>query len=176
MKKFYFILHNLRSAYNVGSIFRTADGIGVEKIYLTGYTMTPFDGVRPYETKPERMLGKTALGADKTVPWEKCEDFAELVGRLKSEKVQILALEQTPESVNYTEFTPDTNAAGVALVLGNEPDGLDEEALALTDAAVEIPMRGKKKSLNVAVAAGVAGYRLAEIVGLQKQSDQSVRN
>ncbi len=164
MKKLYFILHNLRSAYNVGSIFRTADGVGVAQIYLTGYTMTPFDGSRPYETKPERMLGKTALGADKTVPWEKCEDIAQIMTQLRGEGVEIVALEQTAQSVDYAEFVPSADSSGVALILGNEPVGIDEEALALADSAIEIPMRGEKKSLNVSVAAGVAGYQIAQIL------------
>jgi tRNA G18 (ribose-2'-O)-methylase SpoU len=164
MKNLYFILHNLRSAYNVGSIFRTADGVGVAQIYLTGYTMTPYDQSRPYETKPERMLGKTALGADKSMSWEKHEDIAQLIAQLRGDGVQIVALEQTAQSIDYAKFVPNPNCSGVALILGNEPLGIDEEALALVDSIIEIPMHGEKKSLNVSVAAGVAGYQIAQVL------------
>ena len=162
MRELCFVLHNLRSAYNVGSIFRTADGIGVSRIYLTGYTMAPADPTRPYETKAERMLGKTALGAQKTVPWEKNESFAAVAEDLRERGFAVVAVEQTPESVDYRSFSPPPTATGLALVLGNEPRGLEERDLALCDSAVEIPMRGSKKSLNVAVAAGVVGYHFRD--------------
>ncbi len=169
MPELFFILHNIRSAYNIGAIFRTADGIGVAKIFLTGYTCAPHDGVRAWTTRPERMIGKTALGADQQVPWEKEEDFAAVVMRLRAQNVRIVALEQTPASVPVADFVPD--GCSVALVLGNEPRGIDAQALALCDAAVEIPMRGTKESLNVAVAAGVAGYALYDILERSEKRD-----
>jgi len=154
----YFIVHNVRSAHNVGAIFRTADGIGVAKIFLTGYTCTPHDGRTPWTTKPERMIGKVALGADQAVAWEKDEDVAAVIARLRAQDTRIVALEQTDASVPVAKFTSDGRS--VALILGNEPKGIDDATLALCDDAVDIPMRGVKESLNVSVAAGVAGYAL----------------
>ncbi len=158
MRKLYFILHNIRSAHNVGAIFRTADGCGVAKVYLTGYTCAPYNGENSWTTKPERMIGKVALGADQSMPWEKNENIKEVVRELRHDNVRIVALEQTPESVLTADFVDDGRS--IALVLGNEPNGIDEETLQIVDDAIEIPMRGMKKSLNVSVAAGIAGYAL----------------
>ena len=155
--KFYLILHNIRSAYNVGAIFRTADGAGIDKIYLTGYTPTPPDGTQIYTTKPERKIIKTSLGAIEYVKWDRYEKIEDLVVKLKKENIEIVALEQGKKSIDYKEFK--TNK-GVALVLGNEPMGIDEQTLSLCDTMVDIPMRGKKKSLNVSVAAGITMYEL----------------
>ncbi len=157
MSKLYFILHNVRSAYNIGAIFRTADGIGVAKIYLTGYTCAPHDGTCAWTTKPQRMIGKVALGADQAVSWEKCA-IEDAIVRLRNDNVRIVALEQTVRSIDVKNF--DSDERSIALILGNEPKGIDEQTLSYADDAVEIPMRGTKKSLNVAVAAGVAGYTL----------------
>ena len=156
-KRFYLVLHNVRSAYNVGAVFRTADGAGVDHIYLTGYTPAPPDGTRLYTTKPERMIIKTALGAHEYVSWSQHADFADVARELKAKNVRIVALEQGERSVDYRSYKP---LEDMALVLGNEPVGIDEEALALCDALVEIPMRGQKQSLNVSVAAGIAMYEL----------------
>lgn len=161
----YFILHNIRSAHNVGAIFRTADGIGVAKVFLTGYTCAPYDGRDPWTTKPERMIGKVALGADQTMPWEKVENVTEVIAQLKSDGVQIVALEQTEMSVDVADFVADGRS--VALVLGNESKGVDAETLALCDAFVEISMRGMKESLNVSVATGVAGYALYDKINTE---------
>ncbi len=158
----YFILHNIRSAYNVGAIFRTADGIGVATVYCSGYTCPPHDGTRSWTTKPERMIGKTALGADQMVPWEKWDDSLALLRMLRDRGVRIVALEQTPNSVPVTQFRSDGRP--VALILGNEPRGIESSVLEHCDAAVDIPMRGQKESLNVSVAAGVAGYTLYDIL------------
>ncbi len=157
-KKRYLILHNIRSAYNVGAIFRTADGAGVDHIYLTGYTPIPPDGTRVYTTKPERMIIKTALGAHEYIPWSKRDDFDAAIDDIHSKGAcEIVALEQGDGSINYKEYTPDKN---IALVLGNEPVGIDAETLAKCDTMIDIPMRGRKKSLNVSVAAGIAMYEL----------------
>ncbi|MFA5986312.1 MAG: RNA methyltransferase [Parcubacteria group bacterium] len=156
-KKFYLVLHNVRSAYNVGAIFRTADGAGVDHIYLTGYTPAPPDGTRIYTTKPERMIIKTALGANEYVSWSQHHDFADVATELKKGSVTIVALEQGERSIDFRSYKPVGN---IALVLGNEPVGIDEETLARCDVMIDIPMYGQKKSLNVSVAAGIALYAL----------------
>ncbi|XLQ20455.1 MAG: RNA methyltransferase [Candidatus Moraniibacteriota bacterium] len=158
-KKFYLILHNIRSAHNVGAIFRTADGAGVDHIYFTGYTPTPPDGTQIYTTKPERKLIKIALGAHEYVSWDRYEKIDDIIDKLKKEGVQIVALEQGDKSINYKKF--ETNKS-IALVLGNEPVGIDEHTLLLCDTMIDIPMRGDKKSLNVSVAAGIAMYELID--------------
>ncbi len=151
------ILHNIRSAYNVGAIFRTADGAGVRHIYLTGYTPSPPDGTRAYTTKPERMIIKTALGAHEYIPWTKHDDFASVADVLHKNGVQIVALEQGEQSIAHNDFCVEHD---VALVLGNEPTGIDRTTLEKCDTMIEIPMYGQKKSLNVSVAAGIALYGL----------------
>ncbi len=156
-RKFYLILHRIRSAYNVGSMFRTADGMGVDKIYLTGFTPNPSS--KPYilQSKAEKMLSKTALGADQYVAWEKKRNISQVIEKLKKDKFQIVALEQDEKAIDYKKFIPSSK---IALIVGNEPRGLDKRILKKCDIIIEIPMRGKKKSLNVAVAMGVAGFNL----------------
>ena len=127
------VLHNVRSAYNVGAIFRTADGAGVTHLYLSGYTPTPPDGSRPFTTKPERMVIKTALGAQDTMSWSHHATFDDVVALLRDDGVQIVALEQTPQSVDYRTYCP---SGPTALVVGNEPVGIAPEHLALCDAAI----------------------------------------
>jgi 23S rRNA (guanosine2251-2'-O)-methyltransferase len=148
------ILNNIRSAHNVGSIFRTTDAAGVAKIYLVGYTPAPQDQFG----RVNKEIAKTALGAEKTVAWEKVEDIFGLVGRLKVEGVKLVALEQSSNSVDYREvkFKPEEK---VAIILGNEVGGIAPEVLKQCDLIAEIPMRGEKESLNVSVAAGVALFR-----------------
>jgi len=155
--KFYLILHNIRSAYNVGAIFRTADGAGVDHIYLTGYTPLPPDKSQMYVTRPEKMIIKTALGAHETVEWSGHKEIDSVVEQLKKDDIQIVALEQGDDSIDYKKFTSNIS---VALVLGNEPVGIDEQTLSLCDMMIDIPMRGDKNSLNVSVAAGIAIYEL----------------
>jgi len=151
-------MHNIRSAYNVGSVFRTADGAGVSKIFLTGYTPLPYNFQKEvYPTVAQKMIAKTALGAEKTVSWEKAGNVAQLFGKLKKEGVMIIALEQAKTSVCIDKFKP---IFPCALILGNEVKGIDKKILKKTDAIVEIPMRGKKESLNVSVAAGIAIYSI----------------
>ncbi|MEX0912947.1 MAG: RNA methyltransferase [Candidatus Paceibacterota bacterium] len=150
-KEVVIILDNIRSAYNVGSIFRTADGAGVEKVYLLGYTPTPVD--RFGREQPE--IAKTSLGASEIIPSEhiKMENTEELIGSLKREGFQIVAIEQTSDSISLDDFTVP---AKVCYILGNEIDGVSQELLTMADLAVEIPMLGQKESLNVSVAAGIA--------------------
>ena len=143
------VIHNVRSALNVGSMFRTADAAGVGKIYLTGYTPTPdHDKVK-----------KTALGAELSVPWEHVRQPARLFKALKKDGYQIIALEQTKKSIDYRKFK---SKLPVVLMVGNEVKGVSPAVLKYCDAAIEIPMRGGKESLNVAVACGIALYKLME--------------
>jgi 23S rRNA (guanosine2251-2'-O)-methyltransferase len=146
----FIILHNIRSAYNVGAIFRTADATNVEKIYLTGYTPTPLD--RFGRTQSE--IKKTSLGASSTVPWESGE-FSTVVEALQQAGVTVVAVEQTETAQPLHEFA---SPAQVAFVFGNEITGVEETELALVDAIVELPMLGTKESLNVSVTAGVVMY------------------
>jgi tRNA G18 (ribose-2'-O)-methylase SpoU len=142
------ILHNIRSAHNVGSVFRTADAAGVSRVYLTGYTPAPLD--RFGRVQPD--IAKTALGAEQTIPWESHENTVRLIGHLKKEGVQAVAVEQHPKATDYKTFTP---AHKTAFIFGNEVEGLSDEVCKATDSIIEIPMRGTKESLNVAVAAGI---------------------
>jgi len=156
-KKFYVILHRIRSAYNVGSIFRSADGMGADKIFISGFTQAPSLKEYVLQTKAEKMLSKTALGADKFVPWEKAASLSKLIEKLKKENFEIVALEQNENSIDYRNYHPKGN---VALILGNEPRGIDKRIIKKCDKIIEIPMRGQKQSLNVAVAFGIAGYMI----------------
>jgi tRNA G18 (ribose-2'-O)-methylase SpoU len=141
------LAHNIRSLWNVGAFFRTCDGLGVEHLYLTGYTPHP----------PRTEITKTAIGAELYVPWEHARDPLPIIEQLKKDGWQIVALELTKQSINIAEFTPSDR---VCLVAGHELEGVPEQILALCDAVVEIPMLGKKESLNVSVAAGIALHRL----------------
>ncbi len=145
----YLILHNIRSAYNVGSIFRTADAAGVAKIYLCGYSPAPDD----------KKVVKTSLGAEKSVPWEHWPQTWRLLEKLKKDGVQIAALEQTKKSVDYRRFKPKFP---MALAVGNEVRGLSKSILSRVDKIIAIPMYGRKESLNVAVATGIALFKLLE--------------
>lgn len=149
----YLIIHDIRSAHNVGSLFRTADGMGVSKIFLTGYTPAPLDRFGRKDAK----IAKVSLGAEDTVPWEK-KEIHELIRELKRNAVEVAALEQTPHSILLNDYHP---TGATALIVGNEVDGIPDEILSASDVAVEIPMRGKKGSLNVSNAAAIALYRLA---------------
>jgi len=142
------ILDNIRSLHNVGSILRTADAAGWDKVYFTGYTGCP----------PDRRIEKVSLGAEEFVAWEQVEDPVKLCENLKNKKFKILALEQTEQSEDIFEFK--TSEENIALILGNEVEGVASELLALADHHLEIPMHGQKASLNVSVAAGVALYKL----------------
>jgi tRNA G18 (ribose-2'-O)-methylase SpoU len=147
------ILDNIRSVENTGSIFRTADGLGVSKIYLVGTTPAPIDRFG----RKRADFAKVSLGAEETVEWEYAEDVGEAIRELKSQGFRIIALEQGEGSVDIRA----AQASDIfALILGNEVDGVSKAALALADECVEIEMKGKKESLNVSVAAGIALYAL----------------
>lgn len=142
------ILHNIRSAYNVGSIFRTADGAGVECVYLSGYTPRPID--RFGRTQPEIL--KTSLGASEAVPWDAVDDLPALIESLKQDGWTIVAVEQDDRAVSLYDFQTSGKAV---YIFGNETEGIEPAVLDLADVIVVIPMRGTKESLNVSVAAGV---------------------
>jgi tRNA G18 (ribose-2'-O)-methylase SpoU len=144
------LLDNIRSLYNVGSIFRTADGARISKLYLCGYTPHP----------PRREIEKTALGSTATVPWEYHNDPMVPLRNLREKHVCICILEQTDLSIPYTTFQP--NGRPVCLVVGNEITGVSKEIVGLADQAIEIPMFGMKQSLNAAVALGIALFGLVD--------------
>lgn len=142
------ILHDIRSNYNVGAIFRTSDAVGVSKIYLTGFTPTPIDRFGRVVAE----ISKTALGAEEFVAWEKAEDILILIEKLKKAGMTVVAVEQSKDSVLLPDFkVPDK----VVYILGSETEGLSEEILEKVDIILELPMLGKKESLNVSVTAGV---------------------
>ncbi|MBY0309733.1 TrmH family RNA methyltransferase [Patescibacteria group bacterium] len=147
------ILHNVRSAHNVGAIFRTADAAGVSAVYLCGYTPTPIDRFG----RPNEKLAKTALGAATTMTWEHHTETTALVTKLRSEGVYVVAVEQTEQSVSLFKATIP-NDRPVAFVLGNEVLGVPTEVCAAVDRVVELPMLGEKESLNVAVTTGIVLY------------------
>lgn len=149
------ILHNIRSVHNVGSVFRTADAAGISKIILSGYTPTPLDRFN----LPRKDLAKVALGAEKNIPWIKTATFAQAAKLLKKENYFIAAIEQDKHSTPLFRFNPPKDRP-LALVLGNEVRGVSPASLKMCDAILEIPMRGKKESLNVSVSAGIAMYEL----------------
>jgi tRNA G18 (ribose-2'-O)-methylase SpoU len=154
-KELFLVLHNIRSAYNVGSIFRSADGAGVSKIYLSGYSHCPSDIEKEPKTKADKMIEKTALGAEQSVAWEKCADLETLLQKLRKDDCALVALEETRDATDIGKFKA---VFPMALILGNEVEGISKNILQKCDAVVSIPMRGKKNSLNVSVAAGIAIY------------------
>ena len=137
----------------MGSIFRTSDALGVNKIFLCGCTPTPKDRFG----RERKDLTKVALGAEKSIEWEYCESTEEAIKKLRKEKVQIIALEQAENSVDYKKVKAKNK---VAIILGEEVHGLTKGVLDLADIVIEIPMYGTKESLNVSVAFGVAGFSL----------------
>jgi 23S rRNA (guanosine2251-2'-O)-methyltransferase len=146
------VLDNVRSLYNTGSILRTADASGVERVVLCGITPRPDQGGRQ-----RRAIAKTALGAEDSVPWEYEADAAGILRTLAAEGYQIAAVETSPEAVNLFDWTPKWP---VCLVFGHERDGISTTLAAHVDAVIRIPMLGHKRSLNVATAAGVVLYEL----------------
>jgi len=149
------ILDNLRSVHNVGSIFRTANAVGMEKIYLCGTTPTPLDknGAR------RKDFAKVALGAEDTVKWEYVENTSDCVKKLKEENYFVIALEQNRNSVDYKEVSV-YGVEKTAFVIGAEVVGVSPDVLEQTNVIAEIPMIGTKESLNVTIAFGVAVYRI----------------
>ncbi len=155
------ILDNVRSSHNVGSMFRTADALGVEKLFLVGYTPAPRDQFG----RANKEIAKVALGAEIDVPWESVKTATSLIKKLKTEKggaYHVVAVEQHAKAIDYKKCALGTKAARVAFVFGNEVDGVSEKTLALCDEIVQIPMQGKKESLNVSVAFGIALARMLD--------------
>lgn len=140
------LAHNIRSLHNVGAIFRSAAAFGVEKLFLTGYTPVP----------PRKEIAKVALGAERLVTWEQGDIF-EVIAQCKQEGFSVFALEQAPNAIELA----DVRTEKVALILGNEVEGIEPDVLAACDGSVVIPMYAKR-SLNVSVAAGVAMYALTQ--------------
>lgn len=151
------ILENIRSAYNVGSAFRTADAFQVESVYLTGYTAFP----------PHKEIRKTALGAEDSVAWRHFPDAGTAIERARSAGYRILAVEQTTESLPLQALNPAA-ADKIAFVFGNEVSGVDSSTLQLVDACVEIPQGGMKHSLNVATALGVVVWECIRTYAVHK--------
>lgn len=148
-KEFFVICQNIRSLFNVGAIFRTSDAFGVDKIYLTGITGRP----------PRKEISKVALGAEDYIPWEYHKQPTRLIKSLKAQGVTIVALEQVKgRSVNLNKWKP---VYPMALILGYEPKGLPKSIINQADQIVEIPMFGKKESLNVGVAFGIAANHIS---------------
>lgn len=159
------ILNSIRSNYNVGSIFRTSDGVMIEKLYLCGYTPhPPKPGASLEKRKPsagKSEILKTALGSTDSVSWEYVKDPVEVIKRLKTEGVKICALELTTKSKTYYEVLK--NDFPLCLVVGNEITGVAQNLIDLCDFSIEIPQYGIKQSLNVAVAYGIAIFELRKI-------------
>ena len=141
------LAYNIRSLWNVGSLFRSCDCFGVEKLILAGYTALP----------PRREISKTALGAEEWIPWDQACDASRALQQLRDDGWTIAALEQSERSISLAEYSPKEKTC---LIVGHEVLGVPEELLALCDDVLEIPMLGKKNSLNVSVAAGIALYAL----------------
>lgn len=145
------IIHDIRSNYNVGAMLRTADGAGVRKVYLSGTTPSPKD-------RFGRLVGeihKTALGAEQTVDWEYVSDIYPVLDKLKESGFKVVAVEQATDSVSLYDFqVPDK----VAYIMGSETEGLPQPVLLASDLILELPMLGKKESLNVSVTAGIVLY------------------
>jgi 23S rRNA (guanosine2251-2'-O)-methyltransferase len=155
------VLHNVRSTHNVGSILRSADGFGVSKVYLTGYTPYPEqenDERLPHlRTKLNQQIHKTALGAEKNVSWQYEYDIKIAIDNLKTSGFLITALEQSKNAEHLNNYRAKQD---IALIVGNEVKGIEQEVLDLADICIEIPMQGKKESFNVAIAASIAMYHL----------------
>ena len=153
----YVVLNSIRSNYNVGSIFRTSDGVMIEKLYLCGYTPHP----------PKKEILKTALGSTESVAWEYVKDPKEVILKLKEKGVKICALELTDKSRNY--YSVERTDFPVCLVVGNEVTGVSQDLIDLCDFSIEIPQYGIKQSLNVGVAYGIAIFELRKIFDLNSQ-------
>lgn len=147
------VIHNVRSAHNVGAMFRTADGAGISKVFCAGYTPAPFDRFG----RPQGEIAKTALGAEQALSWESRKSTPTILRTLKREGYQIIAIEQDPRALVYTKVRPKGK---VAFVVGNEVGGISKAILHLADVVAEIPMHGSKESLNVSVAAGIVLFRV----------------
>lgn len=161
MKEIILLVHDIRSCHNVGSLLRTAEGLGVAKIYFSGYTPYPSqdnDSRLPHiHQKLTRQIHKTALGAELSQPWDHSENITDLIKQLREEGFTILALEQTAGSISLPSYRAPEKAA---LLIGREVEGISDDLLACVDDTVEIPMYGAKESYNVVQATAMALYQL----------------
>jgi tRNA G18 (ribose-2'-O)-methylase SpoU len=159
MREIVLIAHNLRSCQNVGSLLRTSDGLGIRKVYLTGYTPYPVsenDERLPHMAKKiDARIQKTSLGSENSVDWEHREQIIDVIEELKPMGYIIAALEQTAHSLPLPDYKPPEK---IAIVVGREVEGIEPEVLDLCDLSLEIPMLGQKESYNVSVAAAIALY------------------
>ena len=157
-------MHNVRSAHNAGSILRTAEGLGIDEVYLTGYTPYPEskrDKRLPHKRKKQaQQIHKTALGAEYFVEWHQADDIDKILSDLKDQGFWLVALEQAKESAPLNRLKLRDN---LALVVGNEITGLDKNVLKKVHELAQIPMAGRKESFNVAVATALALYHLSYI-------------
>lgn len=149
------VLDGIRSLNNVGSIFRTSDAYRVEKIMLCGITATP----------PNAEIHKSALGAEFSVEWEQFDDTLEALRILKKEGYTIMAVEQATDSTSLDDFVPEEGKR-YAIIMGNEVNGVQQEAIDMSDLCLELPQYGTKHSLNVAVTAGIVIYNLARLLAV----------
>lgn len=149
------VLDNIRSGLNIGSFFRTCDAFRIEKIYLTGITATP----------PHREITKTAIGATESVDWEYVEDVVDCIKGLKEQKIAIYGIEQTDTSIPLAQINQLDASQSVALVFGNEVNGLSDSILPFIDQSVEIEQFGTKHSLNVSVCAGICLWHFSTQFG-----------
>jgi len=150
----YIVLADIRSAENVGAIFRTADATGITEIILSGYTPAPVDRFG----RAQGSIHKAALGAETWVPWRSFETHEACVAWLKAQAVALVVVEQTPQAVSYRDYQIQSPSA---LIFGNEITGVPREYLSVASAELMIPMEGKKESLNVSVAAGIVLFGLS---------------
>jgi 23S rRNA (guanosine2251-2'-O)-methyltransferase len=161
MKEIVLLIHDIRSCHNVGSLLRTAEGLGVSKVYFTGYTPYPTqtnDERLPHiHQKLTKQISKTALGAETSQPWERKESITDLITALQQDGFHMAALEQTKNSIALPNYHSNDK---VALLLGREVEGIDSALLGQMDDTIEIPMYGDKESFNVVQAAAMALYQL----------------
>ncbi len=149
------ILHNIRSVINVGAIFRTADAVGLNKVYLSGYTPTPIDRFGRIRND----FKKASLGSEKNIDWEQFTNLPELLKELKQKKYKIISLEQNQKSIDYKKAKYLLGDKTV-IIVGSETEGIEKKILDQSDLVIEIPMGGIKESLNVSVATGILLYQL----------------
>jgi tRNA G18 (ribose-2'-O)-methylase SpoU len=143
------VLDNIRSCNNIGSVFRTSDALLIEKVVLCGITATP----------PNKDIHKTALDAEKSVPWEYFEETEEAISKLKEKGYHVFAVEQVENSISLPEFIPHKDQK-LALVFGNEVKGVQQSVVDICDGAIEIPQYGTKHSFNISVSAGIVLWDL----------------
>jgi tRNA G18 (ribose-2'-O)-methylase SpoU len=147
--RLHLLVHNIRSRENVGSLFRTADSLGVTKLWLSGYTPVP----------PDPKISKVALGAEKSVPFEAFPDIESVFTRLKEVQIPVYALELTPEAINLVDFKPPQE---MALLLGTETTGIPPSLLEHCASVIYIPQQGIKESLNVTIATSIVSWKILQ--------------